>query len=364
MSSDVVEPSSVLDRPSIKKIKREILDRALDRHRKIQRGECDVPIHYVPLPVATLYDLLAQLEFRANSLSLAVPPPCAGLVARCKRQVKQLVCKLLRWILMRQVEFNQVSLEHAREISEQLASADRNLGEFIASFAALKLQAHNLSERLRRLEYANQTAGKPIEPEPAFVAPESEHHLHQALWPFLKGRGPVLLLQTSQIDLLKFLISEGLDARGVETNAETIETAREQELPIESGEPAGCLGHYGDDSLDVVLLGEVIWQNSAQEVNRLLALVWRKLRQGGLVLARANNVACMEALLPVSNDQAVKAVPVELLTYVLESQCFWVADMLFWHPVSEQPDPVAQASKCWTYDVKQYRSYMLIGVKE
>jgi Methionine biosynthesis protein MetW len=364
MPSDVIEQFSVLDRPSIKKIKQEILDRALDRHKKIERGECDVPIHYVPLPVATLYDLLGQLEYRSDSLSLAVPPPNPGWPARCKRKVKQLVASALRWLFIRQVEFNRVSLEHAREISEQLASADRNLAEFIASFGALKLQVHTFAERLARLESNGPRPSATVPSQSSVLSAENEHSFHQALWPFLKGRGPILAFQTGQIDLLKFLVSEGLDASGIETDADTVEKARDRDLPVEPGQPLAFLESCSDDSLDVVILGDSVWQQSAREVNRLLGMTWHKLRQGGLVLAMAKNSACREGPLPAAFAGSVKLIPVELLTYALESHCFWVADMLFWHPVSDEHDAVAQASKCWAYDLKQYHSYMLFGVRD
>ena len=52
---------------SIREIKETILRRARERQTKIERGEHDVPLHYTPLPLAKLFDLLGQLEYRETS---------------------------------------------------------------------------------------------------------------------------------------------------------------------------------------------------------------------------------------------------------------------------------------------------------
>src|SRR5262249_41222305 len=193
MSSDVIEQFSALERPSIRKIKQEILRRAFERDEKIERGECDVPMHYVPLPVAALYDLLGQLEYRCDSLSLAVPPMKPGFGQRSKRWLKHVLCKSLRWLFIRQVEFNTVAVEFSREMSEQLASADRNFGEFVASVSALKLQVHGLSERLSRVEAANSESTHLPSQAPVACSPKDEQPFYQAVLSFLKDRGPVIL---------------------------------------------------------------------------------------------------------------------------------------------------------------------------
>jgi hypothetical protein len=363
MPSDVVQQFSQLERPSIKKIKEEILERARERHAKVERGECDVPIHYVPLPVATLYDLLGQLEYRCDSLALAVPPLRPGLGNRLKRQIKQMVGKALRWILIRQVEFNTVAVELAREASEQLASSDRNLGELIASVGALKLQVHTLRRRLDCLE-ANPAESSAQAIESDRPSSEDELSFHQALLPFLKDRGPLLIVQAGQIDLLKFLVSEGLDARAVEAGDEQVEAARERDLPIEQEDALTHLQTFAQGSLDGIFLGHTVPERSAREFSQLLGTAWQRLRPGGLLLVAAGNAACKRSSVtsPPAQDSA-RIMPVEMLTYVLESHSFWVADMLFWRPLSHNDAPVAQASKGRSFDLKQYSDYLLVGVK-
>jgi len=355
MPSDVQQQFSALKRPSIKKIKQVIIERARQRHEKIERGECDVPIRYVPLPVANLYDLLSRLEYRADSLSLAIPPAQPGFGGRCKRLLKKWVCTALRWMMIRQVEFNVIALEHAREMSQQLAAADRNLAEFMASVGALKLRVHALDERLSRLDRGQRSgftqpadAGRPWAEEPL---------LYQALLRLAKGPGPILVAELGQIDLLKFLIGEGADVRGIECDARVTEAGLERELPIERAELTTYLQTCAEGELGAVILDtEACPQKPPRQLNDLLALVWRKLGHRGRALVAARNPECQAA--------STRKIPVELLTYVLESQCFSVVDIILWQPLSDDVAPLAQSSSGRSFDLKKYGRYLIVGAKE
>ena len=137
---------------TIHEIKEDILQRARLRQASIERGAYDVPLRYSPLPLARLLDLLSQLEYRRNSLELAVPPPHRALRERLKRFFKNFICKCFRWLLIRQVEFNTVALEHAQEAARLLDLADQNHGDVTAAVTALRLQINSLGQRLSRLE--------------------------------------------------------------------------------------------------------------------------------------------------------------------------------------------------------------------
>src|SRR5438552_14924181 len=76
---------------SIKEIRADIEERALERQVKIQRGEIDVPIHYFPVSVTTMYDRLAQLDYRVDFLGLAVPLPEPSFLGRMKVAAKAFV---------------------------------------------------------------------------------------------------------------------------------------------------------------------------------------------------------------------------------------------------------------------------------
>ena len=101
--------------PTIHDIKEEVLHRARERQASLSRGAYDVPLRYSPAQLTGLLDLLSQLEYRCDFLSLAVPPPHPAISERIKRFFKILVCKSLRWLMIRQVEFNAVALQQARQ---------------------------------------------------------------------------------------------------------------------------------------------------------------------------------------------------------------------------------------------------------
>jgi hypothetical protein len=356
MPLDVQQQFAALKRPSIKKIKQEIIERALERQQKIERGECDVPIRYVPLPVATLYDLLSRLEYRADSLSLAIPPAKTGLGQRFKRLLKKWVCTALRWLLIRQVEFNVIALEHAREISQQLAAADRNLAEFMASVGALKLRVNALDERLCKLD--RQESSGFTEPVDVVQPWLNEPLLYQALGRLAKGLGPILVAELGQVDLLKFFVAEGVEVRGIESDASVTEAGLELDLPVEQADLLTYLQKCDDGQLGAVIFDAQAFSKKApREFNDLLAQIWRKLGHRGRVLIGARNPQCRTA-----RDR--RAMPVELLTYVVESQCFSVVDVTFWRPLSREIAPLVQSSSGRSFDLRQYSCYLIAGAKE
>src|SRR5437660_743668 len=83
-----------------------------DLKRSIQRR---VPLHHVPLPVEDLFRHETELAYRRDFLDLAVPPAGPTFRDRAKTFVKRLLRTTLRWVLIRQVEFNGVLLEQVRE---------------------------------------------------------------------------------------------------------------------------------------------------------------------------------------------------------------------------------------------------------
>src|SRR5438132_8440103 len=131
--------------PSVEEIKIAILERARERQASIARGALNVPLRYTALPLTALLDLLSQWEYRRDSLGLAVPPPAWGLAARLGRLCKSLVSRSLRWLFIRQVEFNTAAIRHAQALAEVLAVVDKNQAEFLAGLTNLKLQVHALN---------------------------------------------------------------------------------------------------------------------------------------------------------------------------------------------------------------------------
>ena len=357
---------------SIREIRDDIERRALERQSKIQRGEIDVPIHYFPVSVTTLYDRLSQLDYRTDFLSLAVPPRERSLLGRCKVGLKALVCRCLRWLLIRQVEFNTVALDHAMESARQLASADQNIGELYAAVKAMKLQVHTLSQRISQLEdergiRAEDSGGSTVEPSGNHEVPltADDGEKHRAFLGYFADRGPVLNIGCGRGEFLKTFLSEGFIVEGIDNDRERVDYCQDHELPVQCDEALDYLGRIEDGFLGGIYLDHAFDGLTPREIGSLLSLCWLKLHKGGVLLAETSNPACLIGGLrrpPVIGEDGVP-VSVDLLSYLVENHCFWIIDQLFSGPVVCGLPAFVQSSKGCAYDMKQYRDYALIGRK-
>jgi|GEM_PF-6345575 len=366
--------------PAIEEIKDAILKRARARQAAIERGDYAVPLHYRPLPLPELFDLLGQWEYRRDALALAVPPPCSGLAARLGRLCKSLVSKSLRWLLIRQVEFNTAAIRHAQGLAEFLAVVDRNQAEFLAAFTSLKLQVHALAGRLAELEHKPLAAGQSAtdcRPCPQsdtdhlrkyqvylamLVARESQLPLAEGEAALAnEGRKPgrhgsILVFGSGHGDFLRFLISEGIAAQGIEQDAGLVEGCQERELPVVQADFLAYLSGIDDGSLAGIVLDLSHSAMPAQELASLLGRCWTKLRKGAVLIVEVDNP---EASPP--RAALTPRVPVELLAFLLESQCFTLIDSIFSAPAQPTDRPIVRTSSDRPFDLRQYGRYAVAG---
>jgi hypothetical protein len=371
MSAPAVKPFT------IQEIKEDILRRARERQASIERGEYDVPIHYAPLPLADVWDRITQLEYRCDSLRLAVPPPSPSLGGKLKRFCKQMVCKSLRWLLIRQVEFNLIALEQTRAAAEVSALVDQDLAELMAGLTALKLQIRTLRGRVAYLE--GRAAPDEAQVSDGSAGDSSEDYgqeCRQAHYIYLdcfKDQGPILVAGCGRGDFLKLLVSEGLPARGTEADWALAEECRERELPVVHTELARYFGQLEDDSLGGIFIGSAIGSDSARDMASLLAQCWTKLRKGGILIVALPNPSFVSVEVVSCPDPSYGwEVPAELLSYLLESQSFTVIDYVFSVPGKPRRTgvsppvprpPVQRTSAGLPFDRKRYRHYAIIGRK-
>jgi hypothetical protein len=356
---------------TIRAIKDDIRRRAAERQARIARGEHDVPIHYEPLPLASLLDVLSQLEYRRDFLDLAVPPPGCSLREKFKRFFKKTLCTSLRWLLIRQVEFNTIALRHAHAEVDLVTKADQNLGELLAALTAMKLQLHTLTQRIIRLEtrqvagsLVQDTAGNIPAANAGLESFEDKGPAYQAYLHYLKDQGDVLLLESEREDFLKLLLSEGLSAQGVEADPVRAEYYRECELPVICAEGSDYLGQRDDASVGAIYLGHRLLARPPRELAQLAGQCWTKLKKGGVLIAEAWNPLCplVEAALS-PNTSGVAAAPVELVSFIFENQCFAVVDYVFSLPINPECTRAVRTSAGKPFDRKQYRDQAIVGRK-
>jgi hypothetical protein len=339
---------------SIREIKEEIRRRAEARQAQIERGEYEVPLHYDPLSTTELYDLLGQVEYRRDFLELAVPPPEPSWKARISRAAKKLVCTCLRWLLIRQVEYNTRALEYARESSRILSLTDKNVGELVAAVSTLKLQMNALAGRLGELEDAGK---KNIDasscPRSANTA-EEQHEAHLAYLDHLPARSPVLVIGAERGDFLRLLVSEGIAVQGTEVDPVLAEHCRELELPVICARGLDHLVTVADDSLGGIYLALSAGHLPPREIAQLLEACWPKLRKGGVIVAETWN--------PQAPGHAVRQrIPAELLSFLLESRSFEVVDFIYSAPLRKDLATLVRWSDQPAFDQALYGTYAIVG---
>lgn len=105
--------------------------------------------------------------------------------------------------------------------------------------------------------------------------------------------GPVLDLGCGAGDLLRLLVARGADARGVDSDAESVRLAVAQGLTVEEGDALEVLAAEDPGSLGVLVLVQVVEHLSPQRLVELVALAADKLRPKGLLVAETINPASL-----------------------------------------------------------------------
>ena len=105
--------------------------------------------------------------------------------------------------------------------------------------------------------------------------------------------GPVLDLGCGAGDMLRLLAARGVDARGVDSDAESVRLAVAQGLTVEEGDALEVLSAQDAGSVAVLVLIQVVEHLPPQRLVELVALAADKLRLGGLLVAETINPASL-----------------------------------------------------------------------
>lgn len=103
--------------------------------------------------------------------------------------------------------------------------------------------------------------------------------------------GPVLDLGCGAGDLLRLLAARGVEARGVDSDVESVTLARSRGLTVEHGDGLEVLASLDAGSLGGLVLIQVVEHLPAQQLLELIALAADKLRPDGLLVAETPNPA-------------------------------------------------------------------------
>jgi SAM-dependent methyltransferase len=215
--------------------------------------------------------------------------------------VKRLLRPFLRWyvepLAAEQRMFNDVLLKLVDGLSDRI---DRD-------GAAREEQARGLTgleERLTRLER------RPAGQGPATVAAQpgatavpdyfafearmrgSTAEVRERQRPYVddfRDAAPVLDIGCGRGEFLGLLREAGVEARGIDADADMVAFARGEGLDVEQADALAHLEGLGDGSLGGIFAAQVVEHLPPAVLLRLLELASRKLRRGGLLVAETIN---------------------------------------------------------------------------
>jgi SAM-dependent methyltransferase len=216
------------------------------------------------------------------------------------RLFKRGLRKLMRWyvepLAQQQRSFNDAALKLIDTLFEELdrLGADRgDRGRLIAE----------LEERLVRLERRPAGATPTVAAQPAaaalpdYFAFESRMRgptevVRERQRPYvedLRGHAPVLDVGCGRGELVALLRDAGIEARGVDADADMVAYARGEGLAVEQSDLLEHLDALPDATLGAIFAGQVVEHLPPAVLARFLELAHAKLRDDGVLIAETIN---------------------------------------------------------------------------
>jgi len=217
--------------------------------------------------------------------------------------VKRVLRKLMRWyvepLAADQRVYNDSVLKLVDALSERAddAAAARERAERLV---------RELEERLARLERRGPSApGAPVtvaaQPSAAAVpdyfafesrmrgSVESVRGRQRHYVEDFRDQAPVLDIGCGRGELVALLGEAGIEARGVDADADMVAYARGDGLEVEQADAVAYLEALGDGSLGGIFMGQVVEHLPPAILVRVFELAAAKLRPGGLLVAETIN---------------------------------------------------------------------------
>jgi SAM-dependent methyltransferase len=216
------------------------------------------------------------------------------------RLAKRLLRKTMRWyvepLAQQQRSFNDAALKLIDALFEELDRAAADLGGRARLLAELE-------ERLVRLERRPAGARATVAAQPAadalpdYFAFESRMRgstevVRERQRPYveeLRAHAPVLDVGCGRGELLALLRDAGVDASGVDGDADMVSYARGEGLEVEQADLLAHLDAQPDASLGAIFAGQVVEHLPPGALVRFLESAHAKLREGGVLIAETIN---------------------------------------------------------------------------
>jgi SAM-dependent methyltransferase len=223
-----------------------------------------------------------------------------GVKGAVGRPIKLVLRRLMRWyvepLAAEQRAFNDAALKLIDDLYEETDSA-------VAGKEALERTARELEERLLRFERRDGGAPQTVAAQPAaasvpdYFAFESrmrgsteQIRTRQARYVAdFRDHAPVLDVGCGRGEFLSLLLDAGIEARGVDAEADMVAYARGEGLAVEQADALAYLESVTDGSLGGIFAAQVVEHLPPPALRRLLELAHEKLRPGGLFVAETIN---------------------------------------------------------------------------
>ena len=333
-----------------------------------------------PLPAETLHELPAQRESLNQAWRTALAPEGGLLAPKVWAAVAPALQRQEQWnasvvqILNGQLEENARVFARLRELAaalvrylqrvqplmdarDRIATAlattrselileafDRrleSLGRRLTGLLALRDRVEVVSEETRSIHAAldRQAASPELAVEAARAArdsayvafenrfrgsPEEIRERLQDYVPHFRERAPVLDLGCGRGEFLALLKEAGVDARGVEANAQMVEASRARGLDVVRGDLLDFLRAEKDGALGGVFAAQVAEHLPPALLQGLLAESFRALRKGGLLALETVNPRSVVGFLEVYNRDLTHERPLhpDTLTFLAAAAGF------------------------------------------
>jgi SAM-dependent methyltransferase len=230
--------------------------------------------------------------------------------------IKGSLRKLMRWyvepLAVDQRRFNAALLKLVDALSERadagFGQLEQRLGELDPRVEAQGRRESELEERLTRLERRDRPALAPTAPQatdeprgqlvfPDYFAYESRmrgatevvREKQRGYVEDFRRAAPVVDLGCGRGEFLVLLREAGLEAKGVDVDADMVAYARGEGLEVEHTGAVEYLESLADGSLGGIFAAQLLEHLPASTVVRLLELAAAKLRPGGLLVAETIN---------------------------------------------------------------------------
>jgi O-antigen chain-terminating methyltransferase len=278
-------------------------------------------------------------------------PGLRGLIVY---RVKRILHKLMRWYVepfaAMQREFNHTALRLVDELGQEAAAA--------RSIPELEDRITRLERRLRESTPAAPPVAAPAAQAPAPAGPTPSampdyfafearmrgptayvRELQAAHVEHFRDASPVLDIGCGRGEFLQLLAEAGIEARGIDLDADMVAFARGAGLDVEQAEALTYLEQLEDSSIGGMFCAHVVEHLEVPSLLRLLDLAATKLRPGGVFVAETPNPRTLVALSTFFADLShVRPLHPETLSLLARQLGFASAEIVYLH----EPEPAGR----------------------